>query len=67
MKIEFIVCGYLMGFGLKDYKKIGIICGLVLLEGLVEVSKLFELIFILLSKVEVGDYDINISYEECES
>ena len=66
VKIESIVRGYLTGSGLKDYKKIGTICGLALPEGLVEASKLPEPIFTPSSKAEVGDHDINISYEECE-
>ncbi|AKD37746.1 phosphoribosylaminoimidazole-succinocarboxamide synthase [Pasteurella multocida subsp. multocida OH4807] len=66
IKIESIVRGYLTGSGLKDYQKTGTICGLALPEGLVEASKLPEPIFTPSSKAEVGDHDINISYEECE-
>ena len=66
VKIESIVRGYLTGSGLKDYQKTGTICGLALPEGLVEASKLPEPIFTPSSKAEVGDHDINISYEECE-
>ena len=66
VKIESIVRGYLTGSGLKDYQKTGTICGLVLPQGLVEASKLPEPIFTPSSKAEVGDHDINISYEECE-
>ncbi|SUC09516.1 phosphoribosylaminoimidazolesuccinocarboxamide synthase [Pasteurella canis] len=66
IKIESIVRGYLTGSGLKDYQKTGTICGLVLPAGLVEASKLPEPIFTPSSKAEVGDHDINISYEECE-
>lgn len=58
--------GYLTGSGLKDYKQTGTICGLKLPEGLVEASKLPEPIFTPSSKEEVGNHDINISYEECE-
>jgi len=66
IKIESIVRGYLTGSGLKDYKQTGTICGLKLPEGLVEASKLPEPIFTPSSKEEVGNHDINISYEECE-
>ncbi|QLB17475.1 phosphoribosylaminoimidazolesuccinocarboxamide synthase [Mannheimia varigena] len=66
VKIESIVRGYLTGSGLKDYKQTGTICGLKLPEGLVEASKLPQPIFTPSSKAEVGDHDINISYEECE-
>lgn len=66
VKIESIVRGYLTGSGLKDYQKTGTICGLALPAGLMEASKLPEPIFTPSSKAEVGDHDINISYEECE-
>lgn len=66
VKIESIVRGYLTGTGLKDYKQTGTICGLELPEGLVESSKLPEPIFTPSSKAEIGDHDINISYEQCE-
>ncbi|NBH76113.1 phosphoribosylaminoimidazolesuccinocarboxamide synthase [Rodentibacter pneumotropicus] len=66
IKIESIVRGYLTGSGLKDYQQTGTICGLKLPKGLVEASKLPEPIFTPSSKEEVGNHDINISYEECE-
>ncbi|OOF71285.1 phosphoribosylaminoimidazolesuccinocarboxamide synthase [Rodentibacter caecimuris] len=66
IKIESIVRGYLTGSGLKDYQKSGTICGLALPQGLVEASKLPEPIFTPSSKADVGDHDINISYEQCE-
>ena len=66
IKIESIVRGYLTGSGLKDYQQTGTICGLKLPEGLVEAGKLPEPIFTPSSKEEVGNHDINISYEECE-
>ncbi|KAE9525337.1 phosphoribosylaminoimidazolesuccinocarboxamide synthase [Testudinibacter aquarius] len=66
IKIESIVRGYLTGSGLKDYRQTGTICGLVLPPGLQEASKLPEPIFTPSSKAEVGDHDINISYQECE-
>ncbi|BFQ92581.1 phosphoribosylaminoimidazolesuccinocarboxamide synthase [Gallibacterium anatis] len=66
IKIESIVRGYLTGSGLKDYQKTGSICGLALPKGLVEASKLPEPIFTPSSKEEIGNHDINISYEECE-
>ncbi|TNH07415.1 phosphoribosylaminoimidazolesuccinocarboxamide synthase [Testudinibacter sp. TR-2022] len=66
IKIESIVRGYLTGSGLKDYRQTGTICGLVLPPGLQEASKLPEPIFTPSSKAEVGDHDINISYQACE-
>ncbi|MGR3807521.1 phosphoribosylaminoimidazolesuccinocarboxamide synthase [Pasteurella testudinis] len=66
VKIESIVRGYLTGSGLKDYRQSGTICGLPLPQGLQEASKLPQPIFTPSSKAEVGDHDINISYEQCE-
>lgn len=66
IKIESIVRGYLTGSGLKDYQQTGTICGLPLPAGLVEASKLPEPIFTPSSKAELGDHDVNISYEQCE-
>ncbi|MGV6988604.1 phosphoribosylaminoimidazolesuccinocarboxamide synthase [Testudinibacter sp. P80/BLE/0925] len=66
IKIESIVRGYLTGSGLKDYRATGTICGLQLPAGLQEASKLPEPIFTPSSKAEVGDHDVNISYEACE-
>ena len=66
IKIESIVRGYLTGSGLKDYRATGTICGLPLPQGLQEASKLPEPIFTPSSKAEVGDHDINISYQQCE-
>ncbi|SMB88346.1 phosphoribosylaminoimidazole-succinocarboxamide synthase [Pasteurella testudinis DSM 23072] len=66
VKIESIVRGYLTGSGLKDYRQTGTICGLPLPQGLQEASKLPQPIFTPSSKAEVGDHDINISYEQCE-
>lgn len=66
VKIESIVRGYLTGSGLKDYRATGTICGLQLPAGLQEASKLPEPIFTPSSKAEVGDHDVNISYQECE-
>lgn len=66
LKIESIVRGYLTGSGLKDYKKTGMVCGIELPKGLVEASPLPTPIFTPSTKAEVGDHDINISYEECE-
>ncbi|TNH03320.1 phosphoribosylaminoimidazolesuccinocarboxamide synthase [Testudinibacter sp. TR-2022] len=66
IKIESIVRGYLTGSGLKDYRRTGTICGLVLPPGLQEASKLPQPIFTPSSKAEVGDHDINISYQACE-
>lgn len=61
--VECIVRGYLSGSGWKEYKKSGAVCGIKLLEGLMESSRLDEPIFTPSTKAEEG-HDINISFEE---
>lgn len=60
---ECIVRGYLSGSALKEYKKLGTVCGAKLPEGLVESSKLPIPIFTPSTKAAEG-HDINITYEE---
>ena len=62
--VECIVRGYLTGSGLKDYQKTGAVCGIELPEGLVNSSKLPEVIYTPSTKAEIGDHDENISYEK---
>lgn len=64
--IEVVVCGYLVGSGWKEYQVLGVVCGVQLLVGLQNVQKLLELIFMLVVKVEMGEYDENIMFEEIE-
>lgn len=61
--VEVIVRGYLIGSGWKDYQCIGKVSGIDLFDGLCQVEQLFELIFIFLIKVVVGDYDENIDFD----
>ncbi len=61
--VECIVRGYLTGSGLKDYQRTGAVCGIELPEGLVNSSKLPEVIYTPSTKAEIGDHDENISYE----
>ena len=63
--IECIVRGYLTGSGKKTYDENGTVCGIQLLEGLTEASKLPEPLFTPSTKAEIGDHDENISYERC--
>ncbi|MBI5025879.1 MAG: phosphoribosylaminoimidazolesuccinocarboxamide synthase [Nitrospirae bacterium] len=63
MPVECIVRGYLSGSGWKEYKESGTVCGIKLLEGLVESSRLDEPIFTPSTKAEEG-HDINISFVE---
>lgn len=61
--VECVVRGYLSGSGWKEYKSEGTVCGISLLEGLVESSKLNEPIFTPSTKAEEG-HDINISFKK---
>ncbi len=61
--VECIVRGYLTGSGLKDYQRTGAVCGIKLPEGLVNSSKLSEVIYTPSTKAEIGDHDENISFE----
>jgi phosphoribosylaminoimidazole-succinocarboxamide synthase len=62
--IECVARGYLAGSGWNEYQENGKICGIKLPAGLVESSKLSEPIFTPATKEEVGDHDINITFEE---
>jgi phosphoribosylaminoimidazole-succinocarboxamide synthase len=62
--IECVARGYLSGSGWKEYQESGKICGIKLPAGLVESAQLPEPIFTPATKEEVGDHDINITFEE---
>ena len=62
--IEAIVRGYIIGSGWKDYQATGGICGIKLPPGLPQAARLPEPIFTPSSKAEVGDHDINVSFED---
>jgi phosphoribosylaminoimidazole-succinocarboxamide synthase len=64
--IESVVRGYITGSGMADYKATGSICGIKLLEGLVESEKLTEPIFTPATKEELGSHDQNISEDEAK-
>ncbi len=64
LKAECIVRGYLSGSGWKSYKQSGTLCGHVLPEGLLESSRLPEVIFTPSTKGEMGTHDENISLEQ---
>lgn len=66
MPFECVVRGYLTGSGLEEYKESGTVCGIELPEGLVESSRLPEPIFTPATKADVGDHDINVSFEVVE-
>ena len=60
--VECIVRGYLAGSGLKEYLRVGTVCGIALPEGLVESSRLEAPLFTPSTKAEIGDHDENISF-----
>jgi len=64
MPIECIVRGYISGSGWKSYQDAGHVCGIDLPEGLKESDRLSEPLFTPSTKAEVGDHDINISFDE---
>ncbi len=64
LPVECIVRGYISGSGWTSYKKEGQVCGIRLPSGLKESDKLEEPLFTPSTKAEVGDHDINISFEE---
>ena len=60
---ECIVRGYLSGSGWKDYQSHGSVCGIKLMEGLVESARLESPIFTPSTKAEKGSHDENIDFE----
>lgn len=64
LPIECIVRGYITGSGWASYKETGKVCGIELPEGLKESQQLPEPIYTPSTKVEIGDHDENISFEQ---
>ncbi len=62
--IECVARGYLTGSGWSEYKNTQSVCGISLPSGLLDGSQLPENIFTPATKAEVGDHDINITYEQ---
>jgi phosphoribosylaminoimidazole-succinocarboxamide synthase len=62
--VECIVRGYLTGSGYKDYVNTGSVCGIELPKGLVNSSKLPEIIFTPSTKAEIGEHDENINFDQ---
>jgi phosphoribosylaminoimidazole-succinocarboxamide synthase len=63
LPVEFVVRGYLVGSGWKDYKKTGSVCGVPLPAGLQEADRLPEPIFTPATKATTG-HDENITEED---
>ncbi|MCB1038829.1 MAG: phosphoribosylaminoimidazolesuccinocarboxamide synthase, partial [Acidimicrobiales bacterium] len=64
LPVECIVRGYITGSAWKEYKAEGTMHGTTLPADLLESSQLPEPVFTPSTKAEVGDHDINISFEE---
>jgi phosphoribosylaminoimidazole-succinocarboxamide synthase len=64
LPVESIVRSYLIGSGYSDYLADGSICDIDLPKNLKIASKLPEMIFTPSTKAEIGDHDINISFEK---
>lgn len=64
--IECVVRGYISGSGLAEYKETGAICGIKLPKGLKEGDELPEPIFTPSTKADMGDHDVNITFEQAE-
>lgn len=64
LPVEAIVRGYLVGSGWKEYQQTQSVCGINLAAGLSLAEKLPEPIFTPSSKAEVGDHDINITFDD---
>jgi phosphoribosylaminoimidazole-succinocarboxamide synthase len=62
--VECIVRGYISGSGWKEYRRTGTVCGIKLREGLRESDKLEEPIFTPSTKADIGEHDVNISFEK---
>ena len=62
--IECVARWYLTGSGWSEYKQSQSVTGIPLSAGLLDGSKLEEAIFTPATKADVGDHDINISFEK---
>jgi len=61
--VECVARGYLTGSGLVEYRESSSVCGIELPSGLVDGSRLAEPIFTPATKAEVGDHDLNVSFD----
>ncbi|BCW12017.1 phosphoribosylaminoimidazole-succinocarboxamide synthase [Arthrobacter sp. NtRootA4] len=62
--VECIARGYLTGSGLAEYKEHGTVCEIPLPEGLLDGSRLEKALFTPSAKAEVGEHDVNITYDD---
>ncbi|MEK7747452.1 MAG: phosphoribosylaminoimidazolesuccinocarboxamide synthase [Nitrospirota bacterium] len=64
LPIECIVRGFLAGGGWKEYQQTGAISGVLLPAGLLLSSELSSPIFTPSTKGEIGEHDVNISFDQ---
>ena len=64
LPIECIVRGYLTGSAWKEYRTSGTMHGTALPEGLLESAQLPDPVFTPSTKGELGEHDINLSFDE---
>ena len=64
LPVECVVRGYVSGSGWLEYRELGSISGISLVEGLEESSQLPEPIFTPATKAAQGTHDENISFED---
>jgi phosphoribosylaminoimidazole-succinocarboxamide synthase len=64
LPVECIVRGYLTGSAWKEYRTSGTMHGTPLPPGLLESSPLPDPVFTPSTKADIGDHDVNISFEE---
>lgn len=64
LPVEAVARGYLTGSGLIDYQKTGAVCGIALPSGLVEASRFDEPLFTPATKADLGEHDVNITFDD---
>jgi len=64
LPVEAVVRGYLIGSGWKDYQTTGSVCGVTLPANMQLAQQIEPSIFTPATKADVGDHDINISFEK---
>ncbi len=64
LSVECIVRGYITGSAWSEYKKNGTMHGAAMPAGMQESEKLPEPVFTPSTKAEIGDHDINITFDE---
>ena len=64
LPVEAVVRGYLIGSGWNDYQSNGSVCGIELPANMELAEQIKPSIFTPATKADVGDHDINISFDE---